>query len=413
MTVKKNEKPLSGITVLDFTHAAAGPFCTMLLADFGARVLKVEKPGRGDGSRHMRMHGKFKDADIGSDYYLGVNRNKYSIGLDLSTEEGADIARQLAGKCDVLVENYRPGVMDKLGLGYEELSASHPGLIYCDISAFPLDGPLADEPGMDIVAQARAGTIACTGHMGGEPVKPGPSLADFSAGQQACIGVLMALRTREQSGKGQRVDVSLYDATLLILSNYASVLLNTEEDLEPMGSGHPQIVPYQAFPTADRWMFIAVGTNGLWRRLCKGLNIEWAIEDERYATNWARVENRADCVSLLSDIFQRQNRDHWLELLKNAGVPASPIVTPREAYQTELERSSHIVATVEHPDYGPTHVPGLSIRLSDTPGSIYRYPPRLGDDTDAILKEFVDLDPGEMETLAQKDIIRQYQGGSS
>jgi crotonobetainyl-CoA:carnitine CoA-transferase CaiB-like acyl-CoA transferase len=265
---------LEGITVLDLTHAAAGPICTMLLADFGAKIIKLEKPGRGDGSRHMRMTGKFADPKIGSDYYLGLNRNKLSVCIDLSTKDGIRLCRELAAHCDILVQNYRPGVLDKLGLDYGSLSLLNPRLVYCNVAAFPSEGPLANLPGMDIVVQARAGTIAITGHRGAEPIKPGPSLADLSGGLQALSGVLLALRVRDKTGRGQQVSVNLYHATLMMLANYSAVVLNTDEDVEPMGSGHPQLAPYQAFRSTDRWLFVAVGTNELWRRFCDALEYD-------------------------------------------------------------------------------------------------------------------------------------------
>ena len=401
--------PLDGVTVIDLTHAAAGPSCTMILGNFGAKVIKIEKPGRGDGSRHMRMRGGPPDFEIGSDYYLGVNADKHSVGLDLGTERGRAIAADLIAAADVLVQNFRPGVLDSMGLDYAAMAARNPGLIYCDVSAFPLDSPLRDAPGMDIVAQAQAGTIYCTGHPGGEPVKPGPSLADMSCGLQATIGVLLALRVREQTGKGQRVGLNLYHSTLLMLANYASVVLNDpDQEIEPMGSGHPQLSPYQAFPTADRWIFIAVGTNQLWTRLCDAIQQPGLADDDRFHTNGRRVDNRQDLVPLLSDLFRQQSSNYWLELLAQAGVPASPIVGPGDAFRSELERGAAITATVDHPDYGPTNVTGVSIELSETPGSVRKYPPRLGDDTNAILAEILGYDDDEIMALKAAGVIRQY-----
>jgi crotonobetainyl-CoA:carnitine CoA-transferase CaiB-like acyl-CoA transferase len=399
--------PLAGLTVLDFTHAAAGPLCTMLMADFGARVIKVEKPYRGDGSRHMRMTGKYANAQIGSDYYLGLNRNKLDVGLDIATPEGAALAKRLAATADILVQNFRPGTLDKLGLGYDELRKINPRLIYCDVAAFPAQGPLSTAPGMDIVVQARAGTIAMTGFPGGEPVKPGPSLSDMSGGLQALIGILLALRHRDATGAGQRVAVNLYHATLLMLSNYASVVLNTEEDVEPMGSGHPQLAPYQAFPAADRWFFIAVGTNGLWRRMCAALKLEAIQDDPRFATNWARVKNKPALVEILNELFRTRPATHWLKLMDEAGIPASSIITPREAFMLEREQSSAIVSAVEHPDYGTTYLPGLPIALSATPGAITRAPPRIGEDTDRVLGA-LGMDQAELRRLGARGIIQQY-----
>lgn len=402
-------RPLEGITVLDFTHAAAGPLCTMLLSDFGARVIKVEKPGRGDGSRHMRMTGKYANPLVGSDYYLGLNRNKQGVGIDLGHPEGAALARRLAAHADVLVQNFRPGTLDKVGLGYADLHALNPRLIYCNVAAFPAEGPLAEEPGMDIVVQARAGTIAMTGFPGGEPVKPGPSLSDMSGGLQAVIGIMMALRARDATGVGQKVDINLYHSTLLMLANYGAVLLNTDEDIEPMGSGHPQLAPYQAFKAADRWFFVAVGTNGLWRRFCKAVGVEALRDDARFASNWTRVQNKQALVAELSVVFARRSADDWLQRLKAAGVPASAIVTPREAYQLEAAAGSAMVDTVEHPDYGPTRLPGQAIALSDTPGHTDRHPPRLGEDTAAVLAELLGIDDAALDRLEAAGAISRYR----
>jgi crotonobetainyl-CoA:carnitine CoA-transferase CaiB-like acyl-CoA transferase len=402
------DMPLAGIKVLDLTHAAAGPICSMLLADFGAKVLKIEKPGRGDGSRHMRMTGTFADPKVGSDYYLGLNRNKLSVCIDISTEEGGRLCRELASRCDILVQNYRPGVLAKLGLDYQALASVNPGLIYCNVSAFPSEGPLARLPGMDIVVQARAGTIAITGHRGGEPIKPGPSLADLSGGLQALSGVLLALRVRDNTGRGQQVSVNLFHATLMMLANYSAVVLNTDEDIEPMGSGHPQLAPYQAFQASDRWLFVAVGTNDLWRRFCDALGLAELRSDPRFTSNWKRVQHKAELIGLLEPVFRQNTASHWFEMFDRVGVPASPIVTPKEAYLGELECGSLMISTVDHPDYGPIHLPGLSIQLEDTPGGVRRYPPRLGEDTRVVLSEMLGLSDAQLDGLEARQVIEQY-----
>lgn len=400
--------PMKGLRVLDLTHAAAGPMCTMVLADFGAEVFKVEKPGRGDGSRHMQMSDKFNQPMVGSEYYLGLNRNKLGLGLDLSKEKGIEIAKSLAANCDILVQNLRPGTLEAKGLGYDDLIKINPGLIYCDIAAFPADGPLKDAPGMDIIAQARAGTIASTGHPGSEPVKPGPSLADLSTGLQATIGIMMALRERDTTGKGQRVAVNLYHSTMFMMSNYASLVLNTDADVEPMGSGHPQLAPYQAFEASDRWFFVGVGTNQLWRRLCEGLGLEDIQDDPRFKSNYARVKHKPELIEILAKVFSRQSMDHWLAELDRMGIPASPITTVGEAFRLEQSLGSAMVSEVDHPDYGPVGLPGLPITLNKSPAQVYRHPPRLGGDTNAILADVLGMDSDELGALGDAQVISQY-----
>lgn len=402
-------RPLDGITVLDFSHALAGPVCTGLLSDFGARVIKVEKPGQGDICRYMSMKEEtMTDPIQGSASYLGFNKNKESIALDLAKPEGRQLARRLASRCDVVVQNFRPGVMERLGLSYEELKRENPSVIYCDISAFG-DGPLAQEPGMDLVIQARAGTIAMTGEPGGPPVRPGVSLSDMSGGLLSAIGILLAIRARDFSGRGQEVNVSLFDATLFMMSQHAGPILNSNLNIEPMGSGHPQLTPYQAYSTADGWIFIGAGTNDLWQRLCVGLGLPEIQDDERFRTNAARLQHRKELETIISRVLRTKSAEEWDRILRAAGVPVSPIVTPRAAFLQALDQKSPMAETVEHPHYGPVHLPGRAILLSKTPGETRRHAPRLGEDTRRILRDLLSLDDDSVARLERDEVVAQYR----
>ena len=401
-------KPLDGMVVLDFTHAAAGPLCTMLLADFGAKVIKVEKPGRGDGSRFMNMSQKFENAAIGGDYYLGLNRNKYSIAIDISKEEGRKIIKDMIPKIDVVVENFRPGTMDKHGLGWEDLRKLNPALIYCGISAFGRSEDDAKEPGMDVVVQARAGTVKITGEPDGPPSKPGVSIADMGGGLQATIGVLLAWVARQKTGRGQFVDVALFDATLMMMANYAAGILNTEANLTRMGTGHPQLCPYQAFETADKeWVFLAAGTNSLWRTLCRVLNREDLLQNPKYARNYDRVVHRKELVPDLQKTISQWNADDLMRALSAEGFPCSKLNDPKEAYLTAREKGRNIVAEVDHPVFGTLLLPGVSINLSDTAAEIWKHPPILGEDSKNVLKDLLNLSETECQALQDNGVIEQ------
>ena len=400
-------KPLDGLVVLDFTHAAAGPMCSMLLADFGAKVIKVEKPGRGDHARHMTMLG-MKDYVTGADYYLSLNRNKQSVAIDLATDEGRKLALELAKRSDVLVANFRPGVLQRLGLEYEKVQAINPRIIHCEITAFGTKGPRAQDPGMDLVAQALAGTIAITGEVGGPPMRPGPAVADLSGSLQATIGILLALQARHKTGKGQKVEVNLVDSALMMLSNLAASTLNWDVEVKKFGQGHPQLAPYQGFRSKDGWVFIACGTNRLWRDLCKVLDMEHLLTEPRFKGNPDRVMHMKELEAILSPIFAGRTTEAWLPVLKAGGVPAAPVLKPHEGYAAQAEIGSQIVGVVDHPTLGKLKLPGISIKLSDTPASIDRYPPRLGEDTSTVLKDFLGYSDERIAGLEKQNVVSTY-----
>ena len=409
MTEEASPASAVGMRIIDFTHAAAGPLATMVLADFGAEVWKVEKPNRGEHARHAAAGGGSSDFHIGGYRFFSLNRNKRSVAIDISTREGAELVRGLVASSDVLVENFRPGVMEKLGLGYEELKEINPRIVYCKISGFGSEGPLAGDAGMDIVAQARAGTIAITGEPGGPPIKPGPAIADLGAGLQAVIGILMALRSRDRTGSGQKVEVSLVDAALLMLSNYGASVLNSDIEMKPMGRGHPQLAPYQGFEASDGWVFVGCGTNRLWRLLCDVIGQAELSRREEFATNPARVEHRDALEAELAPIFAGRGVAEWVATLRSAGIPAAPILSPRQGFDERAAAGYPIVQTVEHPDLGTVRLPGISILLSETPGGARRYPPRLGEHTREILETVLQTDPGEVDRLEEAGIVEHYQ----
>ncbi len=404
--------PLSGLLVMDLTHAAAGPLASMLLADFGATVIKVEKPGRGDHTRHMSMVGMraelANDVVVGADYYLSLNRNKRSVAIDFKTPAGRALGLELARRADVLIANFRPGVSEKLGLDYEVLKRDNPGLVYCEITGFGRTGERGQDPGMDIIAQALAGSIAITGAKEGPPMRPGPALADLSTSLQATIGILMALLHRKTTGRGQRVDVNLVDSALMMLSNLAASILNWNIVVEPFAQGHPQLAPYQGYRTADGWMFIACGTNRLFRKLCESLGREDLIDDPRFRTNPQRVAHMRELEAVLSPIFAEGKADDWVGRLRAAGVPAAPVLQPRDGFAYQEANGSRIVGRVEHPTLGTLKLPGISIALSETPGSLRRYPPRLGEDTAETLATHLGLSAAEIEALAREGAIEVF-----
>ena len=400
-------RPLDSVKVLDFTHGVAGPFATMLLGDLGADVIKVEKPGRGDASRYMNVSDRFR-ADIprvGGDYYLAINRNKRGITLDLGQDRGRELALALADRADCVVQNFRPGVMGRLGLDYAAVRARNPGVIYASLTAYGASGALAHQPGMDVAVQARSGVMSITGEGGGGPVKPGVSLADFSGGAHLVVAVLAALLHRGRTGEGQELGVSLLDATAIMLANYSVAVLDGDADIRPMGSGHPQLVPFQAFPTADSHIVIATGTNKLFRHLCRVLDRSDLADDPRFDTNPERVSNRDALVAILSDQLARGTTAEWIARFEAAEIPCAPVHTLREAFADEQLAANDMVLTVPHPDLGALHQLGIPYKFEATPCTIDRAPPRLGEHSDEVLSETLGIEAPELDALRRDGVI--------
>lgn len=396
-------RPLEGLRVLDFTHAAAGPFTTMWLADLGAEVIKIEKPGRGDGARYMGepMHGP-RD----SDYFVAVNTDKSSVLLDLHQPRAVELARDLAAQSDIVVENFRPGVMDRLGLGFDDLSKRRDHLIYGSISAFGGEGEWSSRPANDIIMQGISGIMSITGEPDGNPVRVGSPISDFSSGLFALSGILAALHVREHYPEGQHVRTTMFDATLAMMANFVPSVLDLGKEIPRLGRGHPQIVPYQALRCADdSYLIVGAFTQGFWRRFCRAVGREEWIEDERYADNAARVRNRQELVAAIEQIIGQHPREHWIEVLAEFDVPHSPVLTVREALLTE-QASRGTFLELADPDGGRTaHASANPVKVTQWRPREHRIAPKMGDGTRAVLTSLLGVSDDEMTELAEAGVI--------
>jgi crotonobetainyl-CoA:carnitine CoA-transferase CaiB-like acyl-CoA transferase len=399
---------LDGLRVLDLTHGVAGPYAAMLLGDLGCDVLKVERPGRGDASRYMNVSRKFR-ADIpnvGGDYFMAINRNKRSVTIDFKDERGIDLVRRLAGSADIVVQNFRPGVVDRLGIGSAELRALYPRLIYASLNAYGEHGPLARHPGMDVAVQARSGVMSITGTAsGGEPVKPGVSLADFAGGVHLVVAILAAVIERHHTGAGQDVRVSLLDSTMSMLTNYTVAVADGDAELKPMGSGHPQLVPFQAVPTKDGHVVIAPGTNRLFTDLCRLLGRDDLAADPRFADNPARVEHRSELLAELEPQFAARTTADWLDLLERGGIPCAPVNTVREAFAQPQLKANGMLRTVQHPSVGALTQLGAPYRIGGQTLPLRLPPPLLGQHTDEVLGDVLGLSSEDLAKLHADKVI--------
>ncbi len=378
---------LEGLLVVDLTHALAGPFCTRTLGDLGARVIKVEEPARGDEARGWGP--PFQGTE--SAYFLSANRNKESLTLNLKDERGRAILARLVDRADVLVENFRPGVMDRLGFGWAALGPRLPRLVYASISGFGQDGPYRERAAYDLILQAMGGLMSitgpeATGEEGGGPVKVGVAVADICAGMYAAMGILTALFARERGGRGQLVDASLLDGQISWLSYAASIFFATGVSPEPLGSAHPTIVPYQAFATADGHVTVAVGSEPIWQRFCKAVAPE-LLSEAGFATNRDRVERRRPLVERLCAIFATRPTAEWRSLLDEAGVPNGPIYSVAEVFADPQVLHRGQLVEMDHPTAGRIRQTGLPFKLSENPGTLRLPPPVLGQHTDRVLAE--------------------------
>ena len=387
--------PLDGLLVVDLTRVLSGPYCTMMLADMGARVIKVEQPGRGDDTRGWGP--PFVGHE--SAYFLSINRNKQSLTLDLKHPEGRRLLESLLGRADVLVENFRPGTMERLGFGYEQVAMRWPRIVYCSVSGFGQSGPRADEPGYDAVVQAEGGLMSITGAADGPPFRLGVAISDIASGMFAAHGVAFALLARERTGRGQRVDVGMLDATAALLTYQAGIYFATGQAPGRMGNRHPTIVPYETFPASDGDFVVAVGNDEQWRRFCDVIGAAAWKTDERFATNRARVGNYDTLRPLLAERLRRRARAEWVRELKAAGVPCGSVREIAEVLEDEHLHARSMIETLQHAAAGAIKVLGLPVKLSDTPGSVRSAPPTLGQHTDSILKEDLGLSEEEIARL--------------
>lgn len=392
-------QPLDDLLIIDLTRALAGPFCTVMLSDMGARVVKVETPDGGDDTRGWAP--PFVGTE--SAYFLSVNRNKESLTLNLKDERGTGILLRLLARADVLVENFRPGIMDRFGLGYALLHEKFPRLIYASISGFGQDGPSRERTAYDLILQGMGGLMGITGEEGGPPVKVGVAIADICAGMYAAFGILAALRVRDRTGSGQLVDSALLDGQVSWLTYAAGIYFATGESPGRLGSAHPSIVPYQAFRTADGFLNVAVGSEAIWRRFCEVLDRALA-SDPRFTTNPDRVAHRRELIQYLDAIFAARPTAAWMEILDGAGVPNGPILEIAEVFTDPQVRHRQMLVEIEHPTAGRIKQTGVPVKLSKTPGRIRNAPPTLGQHTDAILRE-LGMSKSEIEALRRENVI--------
>lgn len=392
-------QPLDDLTVVDLTRALSGPFCTLMLGDLGARIVKVETPDGGDDTRGWGP--PFVGAE--SAYFLTINRNKESLTLNLKDERGVAILSRLLARADVLVENFRPGTMHRFGLDYDTLRAMHPRLIYASISGFGQDGPLRERTAYDLILQGMGGLMGITGEAGGTPVKVGVAITDICAGMYAAYGILAALRARERTGRGQLVDSAMLDGQVSWLTYAGGIYFATGENPERLGNAHPTIVPYQAFRTSDGYINVAVGSEAIWRRFCEAI-VPDLLDDPGYATNRERVARRTELIPRLERVFATRATREWTKVLDAAGVPNGPILTVAETLSQPQVRHRQMVVEVKHPTVGKVKQTGVAVKLSDTPGSIRLAPPTLGQHTDPILRELGYSDD-EIKALRQEKVI--------
>ena len=387
--------PLDGIVVVDLTRVLSGPYCTMLLADMGARVIKIEQPGRGDDTRAWGP--PFQGSE--SAYFLSINRNKESLTLDLKRPEGRAILDRLIERADVLVENFRPGTMARLGLSYETLAKTRPSLVYCSISGFGQTGPRRDEPGYDAVIQGEGGLMSVTGEADGPPLRLGVAISDIVSGMFAAQGIAMALLARAKTGRGQHVDIGMLDSTAALLTYQAASYFATGASPTRLGNRHPTIVPYETFAVADGDLVLAVGNDELWRSFCHAVGLSALASDERFATNRDRVVNYDILKPLLDATLRTRSRADWIAVLNASGVPCGSVRSIGDVLGDPQIEARGMIAAVEHSTLGSLRTLGVPIKLSDTPARIRSAAPVLGQHTDRILRSDLGLSDSEIQEL--------------
>lgn len=400
MTARK-PGALDGIRVLDLTRALAGPYCTMFLGDMGAEIAKVEQPGVGDDSRG------WGPPFIGQEsaYFLAINRNKKSLAIDIKSNRGAELVRRLACKADVLIENFRPGTMDRLSLGEAELRTLNPRLIYASLSGFGSDGPMKDWPGYDLIIQAWGGFMSITGRPDGEPTKVAVAIIDIVAGLMLGKAITAALFARERTGVGQRIDSSLLEAEVACLIPYGSDYLASGKVPGRNGNAHPNIVPYQSFNTADGYMVVGAASEGNWQRLCKAIQ-KWELaDDSRFANNGQRVAHRQELIAILTDVFLQRDTASWIRLLSEAGIPCAPVQTIDQVFRDPQVLHRDMLLEIEHPAAGKVRMAGMPVKFSGTPASLRLPPPMLGQHSEEILNTWLAMRREEIAELKRKRVI--------
>ena len=399
---------LKDIRIIDITRAMAGPYCTMMLGDFGADVIKVERPGSGDESRGWGP--PFVGAAYGSypgesAYFLSANRNKRSLTVNLKDPAGLKIIQKLVLISDVFIENFRTGVLDKMGLGYEDLKKDNPGLIYCSVSGYGQTGPYRERPGYDAIIQAEGGMMSITGPKEGPPSRVGIPIIDITSGMFAASAILASLYERLESGLGQHIDVSLLDTQAALLANVASNYLVGGEPPQRQGNAHPNIAPYEPFQAKDKGFVLGAANQRQWDKLCDTIHQPGLKTDSRFLTNQHRVKNRADLIEVLNDIFKDKNAAEWLDQIQNAGLPCGPINSVPEVFQHPQREARGLVQEVEHGSDGKVSLTGFPYKLSRTPAETHQPPPRLGEHNREILVDLLGYSQDEMDQMLEKGII--------
>ncbi len=397
--------PLAGLRVLDLTRVLAGPTCTQMLGDMGADVIKIEKPGAGDDTRGFAP--PYMPGTDQSAYFVGVNRNKRSVSIDIAKPEGQQIIRDLLASCDILVENFKVGALAKYGLGYEQVHRDFPGIIYCSITGFGQTGPYAPRPGYDSLIQAMGGVMSLTGEPEGLPQKVGIPVADLFAGLYGCIGILAALRHREKTGIGQQVDIGMLDTHAAWLANQGMNYLATGQNPARLGNQHPNIVPYQVFPTKDGFMVLSVGNDPTFVRFCENTGLAHLLGDERFATNAQRVANRQLVTDTLTPVLQTRTTTEWVELLETLKIGCGPINTLEQVFADPQIVARKTVVEMAHPtaEGGVVKVIANPVRLSETPADYRITAPAVGQHTDEVLSEILGKTDADLAALRAAGVL--------
>jgi formyl-CoA transferase len=392
---------LDGIRVLDLSRVLAGPYCTMTLGDLGAEVIKIEQPGTGDDTR------RWGPPWVGGEsaYYLCANRNKKSVTLNLKDERARNILRELARQSDIVVENFKVGALDRMGIGYAAMSTTNPKLIWCSITGYGQDGPYADHAGYDFVAQGESGLMSITGEVDGEPMKVGVAVVDITTALFASNAILAALHARERTGRGQRIDAALMSSAVAWLANVGSSYLVSGEMPQRYGNAHATIVPYQTFKARDQWIIVGVGNDRQFQSLCALIGRPELASDERFATNPRRVANRDELIALLAEIFVTEDGAIWLAGMTEADIPCGPINTVDQVFEHPQIQHRNMVVEVPHPTAGSVRVVGPPVIMSDTPAQVRSHPPLLGEQTDEILRGRIGLSNDEIARLRSDGAI--------
>ena len=393
---------LQGVRVIDLTRILAGPYCTMMLGDLGAEVIKIEAPGRGDDTRHWGP--PFTESGEAA-YFMCVNRNKRSLTLNLKSERGLEILKDMISQGDVLVENFKAGTLSRWGLDYESLQELRPGLIYCTVTGYGYTGPYSSRPGYDFIVQAMGGFMSINGPKEGDPHRAGVAIADISAGMFAASAVLAALYARERTGEGQRIDMALLDSQIAVLTYAASNYFVSGETPARHGNAHPNIVPYQSFTARDGQFAFAAGNDSQWEKFCGAVDRPQWLHDERFRTNSARVQNRDLVAAALDDLFVTRDAAHWLALCEQIGLPAGPINSIDRVFEDAQVQAREMRVTAQHSEDGDVPLLNSPLRIPTAPTSIRRAPPTLGEHTEEVLAEMFGLDAASVAALRQEGVV--------